>query len=343
MWLKLLILIFVTANFSVNSNQNINIRQFECALKGRYGGPLKHGQDKWCFFEKLFIEPQEKVNFNAIDVNVETIDKVRFRECLITEIPSNLFETFVNLETLNMEKIHLQEINSNSFQNATKLRSLSLRNNEIRFLWKKSFYGAKSLAYLDLSNNEIFEIDEKTFEGADFVMELMLSENKLKNLHKDTFKNLKYLDHLALDGNQLKILPQELFENNFLITSLNLQGNYLNGIPSTLFSHMKQLFDLKMTGNKCIDENFINAHLKVNEVILALMQCHRNYEMEKLDSILEKNQGMIGILHSYIRKVDQTLSEIEAQLNLVVGVILKASNSNDSVEASNLDRQNNEV
>ena len=118
-------------------------------------------------------------------------------------IPSSIFDTFVNLETLIIDKNQNFKIMKPQYlRNASKLKLLFIFENKITNLDENLFVEAENLEYIDFEDNKIESIHKKTFSGLKKLQVLLLKGNLIKNVHFETFSHLINLQILNLLQNQ---------------------------------------------------------------------------------------------------------------------------------------------
>jgi Leucine-rich repeat (LRR) protein len=76
----------------------------------------------------------------------------------------NSFESFPNLETLEIDGRNLTKIQSDSFHNLQKLKKLNLMENQLNQIESHGFRGLENLEELYLLYNKLPKIESNTFQ-----------------------------------------------------------------------------------------------------------------------------------------------------------------------------------
>ncbi|CAO1421778.1 unnamed protein product [Diamesa serratosioi] len=126
---------------------------------------------------------------------------LNIRGCSLKFFPNSVFETFINLETLDASTNKIENITSNSFANAYNVKKMVLSNNSIAKLPASVFINCAKLEELSLEQNIISDIDEDAFNGLLTLGRLNLINNQINAIAKNVFTKLPLLKTLELEMN----------------------------------------------------------------------------------------------------------------------------------------------
>jgi hypothetical protein len=204
--------------------------------------------------------------------------RVKFVESSIQSIPSILFDTFRNLEILELNGVGLRNIFPQSFNRADDLKVLQMYGNKMTSLPAYSFLGATNLEVVDLSSNLLTNIQFEAFMGLDNLRELSLSNNRISIIDETTFHPLQNLSWIWLDRNELKIISANLLVNSQKLEGIYLNDNKVSAFSSILLDKLPNLQFLFMINNNCTSTNFINTKITANSnVKKELAKCFEEY------------------------------------------------------------------
>ncbi|KAL1132259.1 hypothetical protein AAG570_010216 [Ranatra chinensis] len=194
---------------------------------------------------------------------------------VVRELPSNAFQDFKRLISLDLNGNLLLSIDMSSFTGLEEtLEMLNLRGNRLSALPSKPL-SLVSLRHLDLSHNQITELPRPSFMLVPSLLHLNLSYNlQLSAVPSTVFHPLSRLEVLDLTHTNLKLLSPELlmrssslkwlsvaynsiqeitesaFQNLPNLTVLDLSGNHITNIRPGCFSSLHALRRLDLSGNK---------------------------------------------------------------------------------------------
>lgn len=217
--------------------------------------------------------------------------ELNFIESELSYVPSEIFQTFENLEKLNLHGVRLKNFNVNStfsFQNASKLEILDAGDNELTALYANDFAGANRLRELNLDNGNIKNVSEDAFNGLQKLKILNLNNNKIKVIGVGTFEQLKNLVKVDLSMNKITSLPKNLFQTNMHLQAIYLSSNRISSMSNKMFNSLAYLKFLYLNDNLCVDRSFDNVRDNIGFVHKALILCEISYlenEIEDLKSI----------------------------------------------------------
>lgn len=164
------------------------------------------------------------------EIPAKNLQTLILRNCYISNIYDNTFETLLNLMHLNLTHNSISSISSNAFAGLTKLKTLDLSSNRISTLGEQ-LVPLIRLHSLDLGQNVLKEINSGVFRMLTHLQTLTLNGNKLENLHGDGLKGLGSLKTLNLRHCDLTTIPSDLFSNSRIIQTLDVGYNRIFSLP----------------------------------------------------------------------------------------------------------------
>jgi Leucine-rich repeat (LRR) protein len=224
-----------------------------------------------------------KLHENKEDVKISKIEKCKFKgnpekevEALhiydsdIKVVNPKIYEKFEHLILFVCSDCGIRKLEPNYF-NIKTLKYFRLEKNHIYELTGKVFQNLPALEKINLCNNEIIVIGNDTFSGLTNLQGLYLYKNGIQYLEPEVFRDLVNLRDLFLDNNKLEMIPSQLFEKNINLERVTLHNNNIFWMAS-VFGGIGGLRNLSLSGNDCVNENFIfpdNENLKQIESSLS--------------------------------------------------------------------------
>lgn len=173
----------------------------------------------------------------------------------LNEIPSKIFETFPALRKIRISA-NIKELASSTFSvNSENLNTLSLERNHIERIPRATFSSLQSLTDLNLPENEIETIEDGAFDGLKKLKNLNLNHNKLQTINQLTFSGLDNIDYIDLRWNQIDTIETDAFKSETLFL-LELEGNQLKEINQNAFVNSKKLETILLPNNLLENLNF---------------------------------------------------------------------------------------
>lgn len=209
----------------------------------------------------------------------DLVTQVKFKWSNFPSIPNQIFSKFKELIIFDGSGVDLKNLNSLSFNGAGNLEMIFLKNNQLTSLNAYCFVHSKNLTVLDLSKNKISKIQPLAFIALGKLETLILSNNNIKTVEDSTFQSLTSLKLIGLDNNRLSFVSSDLFvAMGESLEEINLNNNKIEMISPYAFNLLKQLKFMKLSGNRCVNKNFLNHNIQENTSIkFELRQCHKEY------------------------------------------------------------------
>lgn len=215
--------------------------------------------------DNVIITGQHLSGKSDSDVSV-----VAFYDTFMREIPSSLFDKFLNMTELKAENSFLSEIRVTGHN----LRRLSAKANRVTELDADTFAIAANLEQIYMQDNWIVSINENAFSSLQKLEILDLSRNNINHLFRDTFKHLNNLKRLLLNANSLEKLDEGLFRNNAKLEHIQLSNNRLINIYPHIFENSFALKAVGLSYNYCINDYYeIQGSINISKLNEDLMQC----------------------------------------------------------------------
>ncbi|PKU40506.1 toll-like receptor 5 [Limosa lapponica baueri] len=189
----------------------------------------------------------------------------------IFSLNSLIFQSFGNLELLNLFKNKINQIQRQAFFGLGNLKGLNLSSNLLGELYDYTFEGLHSVIYIDLQQNHIGMIGEKSFHN--------LVNLKIIDLRDNAIKRLPSFPHLTsafLGDNKLA----SVVGTKIAATYLDLERNWLANlgdlyilfqVPDVQYMFLKQNRFSYCVKSHTITENNQLIYMDLGENMLQLV------------------------------------------------------------------------
>lgn len=239
----------------VKTLQNAN--KFFAAIENPNDPPPDHATNitfpaNLCFIDAVIdLQENETLTFSSPSNNEITSLTLFARRTgsMLSQFPVEMFNTFPNLEEVELAFTGLESLKEDDFVNATNLSRLYLEGNNIPTLGRAAFPKFKHLTVLTLQTNRIREIEDFTFANLDQLQGLYLQQNNLTSLKANVFGGLTKLRKLALDDNQIATIEDGALYLESL-EELYLLGNNLKELSPDLLTFTPALRVINVSRNK---------------------------------------------------------------------------------------------
>lgn len=171
-------------------------------------------------------------------------------------IIQQLFTTFSQATTFEIEDSRLDRISQSAFQQAGNLQVIRITSNPIRIIEAGVFRNLNRLRILDLNRNQFNNLQETLFDGLSNLEELDLGFNRIFNFTSNTFRSLTRLETLNFGFNNLTHIAGDSFQNNRNLRTLMLRNNQIHAIQSSFMNHLNNISVLMFASNRCVDQTF---------------------------------------------------------------------------------------
>lgn len=198
-----------------------------------------------------------------------------------------IFTTFVNLDTLEIEDSRLETV---SIPDTVSLRRLQVDGNNLTRLVAGFLQSQTNLEYFSAISSNIIEIDEDAFLGLSGLHDLVLPVNHIEQIAPNTFHPLISLQYLDLETNSIASIGENLFSQSPDLHSIYLDHNNINEIAPSLTANFGEGLDfINLVGNECVSRSF---HVGTEEDLIMmhnmLRACFSNFSGTNPE---EKNFG----------------------------------------------------
>lgn len=261
--------------------------------------------------------------------------KIKIKNSKLRMLPRKLFKNAPKLETLEMPFVGLTLLPAKSFESAENLRELDLHGNKLKRLPYFCFNGASNLKTLDLSSNSISNIHEKAFATLAKLEQLVLDNNDISKLHDEIFHPLEGLKYLHLDRNQITIIPSTMFiKSHSNLNKIFLNENRIEEISPYAFDELVALRYLMLTGNGCVNRDFVNHKVARNVGIkFELRLCIKHFNKVIVDEVdFPSSRQLKDLLEKQIMCIYEK-KQLDKELSKTVDEIIKFSDTIETTEA----------
>lgn len=256
---------------------------------------VKYGKDKSIFGDVQTTNGVDGLN-EAFVVFISNND--------LPELCDDSFDTFPNLQILDLSGNNIEKIEPGAFKNLGNETIVSLELNQLKEIQKGIFNGLKILA-LNLASNQISSIDSEAFDDMPNLEVINVNINKLKTWNSDWFRGTPNLSKVYFGYNQIEKIPANAFKNihgeqlghNGTVdyTTLLLAGNQISDVNDAAFVGHKRFGKLIFSSNKIqsISKNLFGGFekidvidLKLNEIkclddeVISSMNCVKTVKMQ---------------------------------------------------------------
>ncbi|KAK3924767.1 Protein toll [Frankliniella fusca] len=242
-------------------------------------------------------------------LSLETLDLGKNE---ITNIPIDLFRNLRKLTLLNLWKNKLSNLAPEMFIDLTSLESLDLRHNGLTSLPADIFKYLKNLKNLSLTGNNFKNLPVGLFNNNKNLVTVQLSDSRESNFNLPTglFSNLPNLTTVDLNNDGLKAIPEDIFWGSTNLRIINLKNNHLKEIPSQLLQQAVELEKLDLRSNyiNSLPDNLFIQCKKLKFLDLSSNQIMNLslYAFTGLDSLEELNMQNNGLRHVHINAFPST-------------------------------------
>lgn len=227
-----------------------------------------------------------KYNSYTIYRNKYYIDSVKFEDCDRPQIPSNFFDLYSSLRSVNMSHLNLTSLQTCKFTNKTNLNELILSHNQIEEIPILSFHEAKQITRIDFSYNKIKKINAFAFTGEFNLKDLDLSSNQITALQNKIFEEHSELQYLNVSKNWIEKLDKGFFTNLNNLMLLNLSHNCLSEIRAETFSSLSSLEKIDISNNKL---KILNADIFPSFTYGLTSIFINNNQLHEMNGFIAKN------------------------------------------------------
>ncbi|KAG5872135.1 hypothetical protein JTB14_013606 [Gonioctena quinquepunctata] len=201
----------------------------------------------------------------------ERITKLIISKNIVRELPSASFQSFQQLEILDLSRNLLNSLNAEAFSGlGNTLVDLDVSQNRIT-----NFAGVPlallKLKKLDLSDNHLTEISENALSLLPSLQYLNLSRNiHLSNIPVTLLHKLPNLQVFDMTYGGIKFLSQEFFKNSSSIQEIILAHNSIQELNDGVFSTLLNISTIDLSYNNITNIKsgaFVNV-MNIRELIL---------------------------------------------------------------------------
>lgn len=164
---------------------------------------------------------------------------------VLEELPTRIFSTFTNLQTLSIMGSGLRRVELN---NCARIKTLEISGNQIPYLQSGAFRGCHTVESLTLLVNEIALIDENAFDDMPNLHTINLALNPIHEVQEYLLRYQTHLESFRIEPSVSTIHPRA-FQTTSNMRSLTLQLNRLEIISAGTFTNMPYLTEISLRIN----------------------------------------------------------------------------------------------
>lgn len=197
----------------------------------------------------------QKIESDAFKNFWPTVKQFVLDQNYIETLPLDIFKSFTNLKSINLQLNKLQKLYSKQFENVT-VEQLNLSKNNLDNI--SGAFDFLNVQFLDISYNKLVEIPSFTFKNMKVMSyfnylndaELRLSNNLISKVYNGSFVLKGNLRKLTLSYNYLTKLENNTFENLQTLKSLYIDNNLIEELQPAAFRFLKELLFLNLSSNR---------------------------------------------------------------------------------------------
>lgn len=249
---------------------------------------------------------------------------VQIRESVFSNIPTAIFEKFVNMQRMMIiSSTGFKTMNVSYFDK--KLSLLLMKQTDLEIIGENAFSELSELKILSLNHNKINDIHKNAFKDLTSVEKIELVHNSLIYLDPDIFQYNVNLKLLLLYFNKIRQIPAQLFSRNVNLETIQLQSNNISQIEKGFYSGLSKLTRVDLSSNLCISETLsVNRYYQWASQLNKLKDCFNNYYLGFF--ISEDIRNINNKIDKIDVKVDDAVQKVDGDLKIIEG---KLKNSTD--------------
>lgn len=175
-------------------------------------------------------------------------------------LPTQIFKTFKNLQTFELQTVGLKILKTNAFTDCLKLDTLKLQSNTFSSVPSSFAESCVNVKYLTIAGNSIQSVDKDAFKGLINLLLLDMLAQSVESLDPSTFDHTPNLKYILLRNGKLKTLHPEMFAS-LSLASLHLNSNEIEVVPALKFKNILDFWEIDLSNNKInsIDPEMLNS------------------------------------------------------------------------------------
>lgn len=140
-------------------------------------------------------------------------------------LPSQISQSFANLERINIERSELTAIQKHDFEGLSRLKEIVIRFNNLSSIEDGAFDDVAQLELLDLSSNDILTLPSYIFADLTNLKTLNLSNNLLERLSADLLTAKNKIQKFYAHNNRLEVIETKFIKFLRKSAVVDLTGN----------------------------------------------------------------------------------------------------------------------
>ncbi|KAG5666388.1 hypothetical protein PVAND_014417 [Polypedilum vanderplanki] len=196
---------------------------------------------------------------------------------LATFDPISFAPIFNNLFYLILRHNLYSTFPRNAFTGMRNLRMINLNGNRLDFLPSNAFRSLTSLHTLELADCNLNNLNYRWFDDLQNLETLEFDMNAITQLPNLVF-DLPNLSYLGIAANRLSELNLNAFGRSIVsLRTIRAENNQIIAIDERIIDNAIQLFSFTLSGNVCVNFDFIEVQENIETVREYLNGCFENF------------------------------------------------------------------
>lgn len=311
-----------TFSFMISTSPRTEVEKILCTRES--------DDNSTCFFSNIdnSFGFYQELN-EMVDNKKSEIKKIYFKNSEMKNIPKELTDKFINLETLDASQLRLARLEKIDFFSFCKIKYLNASHNKISDISSTNIPPFMNrLINLDLSHNVIDRIDDDAFTLNVNLKYLNLSHNRIGKISTGFLKVMQNLEILKLDNNRITEITGFLSGIQMNLIELHLQNNNLKKFNPSIFplaTYLDLSFNdledvLDVSGSSFLSQLNIKSnllsHLKINKKLQFLDASDNEEKSFKINFNENKILSQLNLSNLDIPNYGKILKDISSLSNL---------------------------
>lgn len=249
--------------------------------------------------------------------------------------PAVLFQIFINLIEIRMEKCGLKALNADTFKYCRNIQKMKFGYDEME-IEDSVFKTCKKLEILEFNNNNFKKISSNALDGLENLKKLKMSSCNLQEMEPSLFLPLLSLEEINLSGNKIKEIPTTALEDMSQLRIMNFSNNHLLTFKTALLAHKPFLKQVDLSRNHIIT---LEPHMLENWQNNAALNLESNV-------CVDRNFGYIGTsdepLIDVVAALKDCLQDQKSSVNVTKVSSMESKGNSESLESILGEVENNE-
>lgn len=263
---------------------------------------------------------------------------------LINSIEPFAFRGLKKLETLSLEKNHIETLPENIFESLVNVKSITVKSSGLKIIQSRLFRDLNNLLYLDFMNNIISTIEDCALCNLNNVTVLLANNSIVDFEPVRILGQTSSLIGINLDDNHVKVIHRFGFMPQF--RGLVIGNNSIEKIEDNAFENCPNLQLLDVSSNKLekIQANILSKHFQQDEYFFLLihnnkLQCVDTDLRQKIQNLrrvtVESNPWNCNCLTDIIAWATKQHAYVGCDLRGICNISCKNNNGTNSIISFN--------